>query len=93
VELNWPVAWWLEIIQLTRWGLIPEVGHPQKNTNVTGATVFAMQHVSGRKSVSHLNRKIFAGYISCCLEMWLEGVKLCAQCRHPALTTGAFEGV
>ena len=87
------MAWWLEIIQLTRWGLIPEVGHPQKNTNVTGATVFAMQHVSGRKSVSHLNRKIFAGYISCCLEMWLEGVKLCAQCRHPALTTGAFEGV
>jgi hypothetical protein len=60
----------------------------------TGATIFAMQHVSGRKSVSHLNRKkIFAGYISCCLEMWLEGVKLCAQCRHPALTTGAFEGV
>ena len=39
VELNWPVAWWLEIIQLTRWGLIPEMGHPQINTNVTGALV------------------------------------------------------
>jgi hypothetical protein len=72
VELNWPVAWWLEIIQLTRWVWTPEVGQPQKNTNVTGATV---QHVSGRKSVSHWNRKIFAGYISCCLEMWLEGVR------------------